>query len=140
MSLSAFSSSISVLFWFSKTATRFSKHFTYSFFFRLHSRAASLHTHTQAHTYTHTHTHTHRHTQVLMVQSSTDMSHLQHLNNTHTCRHTQTYSHTRMSTQTHTHTHTSLLKGSVITTTVITVMSLPMALLLRGLEAVGHTW
>lgn len=36
------SSSISVLFWFSRTATRFSRHFTYSFFFRRHSRAASL--------------------------------------------------------------------------------------------------
>lgn len=43
MSFSAFSSSISVLFWFSNTATRFSRHLTYSFFFRRHSRAASLH-------------------------------------------------------------------------------------------------
>ena len=33
---------MSVLFWFSKTATRFSRHFTYSFFFLRHSRAASL--------------------------------------------------------------------------------------------------
>lgn len=41
-SLSALSSSMSVLFWFSKTATRFSRHLTYSFFFRRHSRAASL--------------------------------------------------------------------------------------------------
>lgn len=41
-SFSALSSSMSVLFWFSKTATRFSKHLTYSFFFRRHSRAASL--------------------------------------------------------------------------------------------------
>lgn len=40
-SLSAFNSSISALFWFSKTATRFSKHFIYSFFFLRHSRAAS---------------------------------------------------------------------------------------------------
>ena len=42
MSFSAFSSSIRVLFWFSNTATRFSRHFTYSFFFLRHSRAASL--------------------------------------------------------------------------------------------------
>lgn len=41
-SLRAFSSSMRVLFWFSSTATRFSRHFTYSFFFRRHSRAASL--------------------------------------------------------------------------------------------------
>lgn len=41
-SLRALSSSMSVLFWFSKTATRFSRHLTYSFFFRRHSRAASL--------------------------------------------------------------------------------------------------
>lgn len=41
-SFRVFSSSINVLFWFSRTATRFSKHFTYSFFFRLHSFAASL--------------------------------------------------------------------------------------------------
>ena len=41
-SLRVFNSSISVLFWFSNTATRFSKHLTYSFFFRLHSFAASL--------------------------------------------------------------------------------------------------
>lgn len=42
MSLRALSSSMRVLFWFSSTATRFSKHFTYSFFFLRHSRAASL--------------------------------------------------------------------------------------------------
>lgn len=42
MSFSAFSSSIKVLFWFSNTATRFSRHLTYSFFFLRHSRAASL--------------------------------------------------------------------------------------------------
>lgn len=42
MSFSAFSSSIRVLFWFSNTATRFSRHLTYSFFFLRHSRAASL--------------------------------------------------------------------------------------------------
>ncbi len=42
MSFRAFSSSISVLFWFSNTATRFSRHLTYSFFFLRHSRAASL--------------------------------------------------------------------------------------------------
>lgn len=41
-SLRAFSSSIRVLFWFSSTATRFSRHLTYSFFFLRHSRAASL--------------------------------------------------------------------------------------------------
>lgn len=41
-SLRAFSSSMRVLFWFSNTATRFSRHFTYSFFFRRHSLAASL--------------------------------------------------------------------------------------------------
>lgn len=41
-SFRVFNSSISVLFWFSNTATRFSKHLTYSFFFRLHSFAASL--------------------------------------------------------------------------------------------------
>lgn len=41
-SFSALSSSMRVLFWFSKTATRFSRHLTYSFFFRRHSRAASL--------------------------------------------------------------------------------------------------
>lgn len=41
-SLRAFSSSIRVLFWFSRTATRFSRHLTYSFFFLRHSRAASL--------------------------------------------------------------------------------------------------
>lgn len=33
---------MSALFWFSRTATRFSRHLTYSFFFRLHSFAASL--------------------------------------------------------------------------------------------------
>lgn len=38
----ALSSSMSVLFCFSRTATRFSRHLTYSFFFRRHSRAASL--------------------------------------------------------------------------------------------------
>lgn len=43
-SFSAFSSSIRVLFWFSNTATRFSRHLTYSFFFLRHSRAASLKT------------------------------------------------------------------------------------------------
>lgn len=42
MSFKALSSSIRVLFWFSSTATRFSRHLTYSFFFRRHSRAASL--------------------------------------------------------------------------------------------------
>lgn len=42
MSFNALSSSIRVLFWFSKMATRFSRHLTYSFFFRRHSRAASL--------------------------------------------------------------------------------------------------
>jgi len=42
ISLSAFNSSINALFWFSRTATRFSKHLTYSFFFRRHSFAASL--------------------------------------------------------------------------------------------------
>lgn len=41
-SFNDFSSSISVWFLFSSTATRFSKHFMYSFFFLLHSRAASL--------------------------------------------------------------------------------------------------
>lgn len=41
-SLRALSSSISILFCFSSTATRFSRHLTYSFFFRRHSRAASL--------------------------------------------------------------------------------------------------
>lgn len=40
-SLSAFNSSMRALFWFSKTATRFSRHLMYSFFLRLHSRAAS---------------------------------------------------------------------------------------------------
>lgn len=38
----ALSSSMRVLFWFSSTATRFSRHLTYSFFFLRHSRAASL--------------------------------------------------------------------------------------------------
>ena len=33
---------MSALFWFSSTATRFSRHLMYSFFFRRHSRAASL--------------------------------------------------------------------------------------------------
>ena len=42
-SLRALSSSMRVLFWFSSTATRFSRHLTYSFFFLRHSRAASLH-------------------------------------------------------------------------------------------------
>lgn len=42
MSFKDLSSSIRVLFWFSSTATRFSRHLTYSFFFRRHSRAASL--------------------------------------------------------------------------------------------------
>lgn len=41
-SLRALSSSMSILFCFSSTATRFSRHLTYSFFFRRHSRAASL--------------------------------------------------------------------------------------------------
>lgn len=41
-SFRALSSSMRVLFWFSSTATRFSKHLTYSFFFLRHSRAASL--------------------------------------------------------------------------------------------------
>lgn len=41
-SFNVLSSSIRVLFWFSRTATRFSRHLTYSFFFRRHSRAASL--------------------------------------------------------------------------------------------------
>lgn len=41
-SLRALSSSMRVLFWFSSTATRFSRHLTYSFFFLRHSRAASL--------------------------------------------------------------------------------------------------
>lgn len=41
-SFSDFSSSIRVLFWFSNTATRFSRHFMYSFFFLRHSLAASL--------------------------------------------------------------------------------------------------
>lgn len=43
-SLRAFNSSMRVLFWFSSTATRFSRHLTYSFFFLRHSRAASLST------------------------------------------------------------------------------------------------
>lgn len=38
----ALSSSMRVLFWFSSTATRFSRHLTYSFFFLRHSLAASL--------------------------------------------------------------------------------------------------
>lgn len=41
-SLRALSSSMSILFCFSSKATRFSRHLTYSFFFRRHSRAASL--------------------------------------------------------------------------------------------------
>ena len=41
-SLRDFNSSISVWFLFSSTATRFSRHFMYSFFFLRHSRAASL--------------------------------------------------------------------------------------------------
>lgn len=41
-SLSDCSSSIRALFWFSSTATLFSRHLMYSFFFLLHSRAASL--------------------------------------------------------------------------------------------------
>lgn len=42
ISFMALSSSIRVLFWFSSTATRFSRHRTYSFFLRRHSLAASL--------------------------------------------------------------------------------------------------
>ena len=41
-SFSDLSSSISALFWFSSTATLFSRHLMYSFFFRRHSLAASL--------------------------------------------------------------------------------------------------
>lgn len=57
MSLRALSSSIRVLFWFSSTATRFSKHFTYSFFFLRHSRAASLSKIKHTHQYVCTHAH-----------------------------------------------------------------------------------
>lgn len=42
MSFKVSSSSISFLFWTSSTATRLSRHFTYSFFRRRHSLAASL--------------------------------------------------------------------------------------------------
>ena len=42
MSFKVSSSSISLLFWTSSTATRLSRHFTYSFFRRRHSLAASL--------------------------------------------------------------------------------------------------
>lgn len=42
MSFKVSSSSMSFLFWTSSTATRLSRHFTYSFFRRRHSLAASL--------------------------------------------------------------------------------------------------